>query len=549
MNKWLTLLLLSMCASFTDVYADGESTPAPDEKPKSALEGKKQKEREKESKIPLLQLREYALDRSKRGTDPLVPIELVPPKPPTRSLSLGLKEQHALLKSGYAWVKLGIGDHEAWMAELYHGGAKNQFSYNLGLESKSLGAYRGEDEEFFVSPRMALSARIGEDFYLTGRTRYIRHKLQMPGPEYSPFQGFERDNNFSEAELTLERRGLGTASWQISVFGEIAKIGGETAIRRQSIKDSTAGGVFSLESGHWKLSGRLIYEDMEDYFSRSYGDAGLVYADIPLGRRWTLSLGGRAFLFESLQARFAPYAEFRATLSPRDTIAFIVDGEHSVIDFEQTYLHKNYVAVNTAELVPQGQTLARIVYSRSFAKGFDLTASVFFRREQDTMLWDYDRSTNLVKPFIADRTDFSGGSAKLHWAILNRKTMGLDLYCEYRYEDWSKYDDRVEVIPYAPRHNASMGLVWRPFRKIDAAVNREIMFDLSFKYVGERYDDIDAPRLLTDFFVTNLEVSIRYSEKFKIFIRGENILDREYYLVRGYPERRAAIMAGVELHF
>lgn len=118
---------------------------------------------------------------------------------------------------------------------------------------------------------------------------------------------------------------------------------------------------------------------------------------------------------------------------------------------------------------------------------------------------------------------------KIDWEIVT----GL------RFRGWGNYRNsdirnsgnlRVDVvnkeIPYFPRIESSGELVWSFYNEHKASV--------SGKYTDKRYDDLSNTTELPAYFLLNARIDLQIKSSLTFFIMGNNLLDEQYEVFKGF---------------
>ena len=118
----------------------------------------------------------------------------------------------------------------------------------------------------------------------------------------------------------------------------------------------------------------------------------------------------------------------------------------------------------------------------------------------------------------------------------------LKLEGNYTWLDAENSETHEELLRRA-RHRAALWLDW--------SATEDISLSAGLKFAGLRYDtdysSYPAARVnLASYATLNLGASYRLSPACSLFVRGENLLDREYEEVSGFGVAGAAVYAGVK---
>ncbi len=192
------------------------------------------------------------------------------------------------------------------------------------------------------------------------------------------------------------------------------------------------------------------------------------------------------------------------------------------------------------------------------ARGWEIGADqdLFDRRVRASITY-FDRHTNnlidffdcfgIVSPACTARA-FAGG---FYVNVGETEATGTELSLSAQLLDtltlqanWTNMatKDLVSGVPLARRpDNAANGvLTWTP--------DDDTTLGGSVSYVGARFDDAFASVRLSDYVLFNLFGSYRVCERFDVYARVDNLLDRHYEPVAGFGAPGRAVYAGIRAH-
>jgi vitamin B12 transporter len=165
-----------------------------------------------------------------------------------------------------------------------------------------------------------------------------------------------------------------------------------------------------------------------------------------------------------------------------------------------------------------------------------LTVSViYFELDTDNLI-DYVNDVGYVQaPGTAER---NGVEASLSWAV----TDWADVTAAYTYTRSIEADgDRRARVP---THDLVVGLFTRPAERWNTAT--------TVRFVSDTVDiDSDTRALvpLDDYVLVNAKVGYEPIEGLEIYVRGENLLDEKYQVVRGYGTPGASVFGGFTMQW
>jgi hypothetical protein len=120
-------------------------------------------------------------------------------------------------------------------------------------------------------------------------------------------------------------------------------------------------------------------------------------------------------------------------------------------------------------------------------------------------------------------------SARLDWNIVSQ--LRLIGWMNYQKTDIREPGDfglaiKGNEVPYIPQIEGYGKVLWRFYREHEASTWVD--------YSGKRFDDLQNKIELKDYFLLNAKIYLQISENFGFFVMGENLLDSDYEIWRGF---------------
>jgi vitamin B12 transporter len=250
---------------------------------------------------------------------------------------------------------------------------------------------------------------------------------------------------------------------------------------------------------------------------------------VRLGARWIATAG----------LRYDHHSQFGDAWSPRATVSFLPAAGWKL----RASAGSAFRAPSIGELYYpfSGNSLLEPERSSSYEVGIErrLTggraeAALFWNDFRDLIVYDFVRFLN----FNVGRARTRG----VELAVRQRLSPRVGIDAAYT---WLDAEDRASgrPLPRRPRHQAHLAGVWHPFGSLTLSPRAT--------FVGRR-DDGDA---LTGETVempsfVRFDLFARYElPRFAPYLRVENLTDRRYQEVNGYPAPRRRYAAGLDLTF
>ena len=218
------------------------------------------------------------------------------------------------------------------------------------------------------------------------------------------------------------------------------------------------------------------------------------------GTRFHASVG-TGYRAPSLYELYAPYAG-NADLEPEESIGFDVGVEQRFLD---------------------GRLVADLTY---------------FQLDTENLI-DYSYTTYSYIQ-IEGVTHRNGVEASLNWAA----TPWLDLGAAYTYTRTRQPDGQPR--PRIPEHDIAVTATVRPAEKWSITTTAHGVLNVTDRVGSGSSAETVA---LKDYLLIDAKVAYKPTEKTEIYLRGENLLDQDYELVKGYGTPGAAVYAGFKATF
>jgi vitamin B12 transporter len=243
-------------------------------------------------------------------------------------------------------------------------------------------------------------------------------------------------------------------------------------------------------------------------------------------------------------ARLDDHKEFGSRGTYRGTLAYVVEETDTKLrstigtGFKAPSLFELFSSFGDPNLKPEQMMGWDAGFDQGIA-GRVVIGSVSYFRNNFRNLIDFDSATN--KFLNVGRAGTSGVETALK--ILPLKD--LEIRLSYTFTDTKDKDTGEELVRRA-RHKAAA--------RVDYAVTEKLHVNASYLYVGARkdFDFSTFPTSLVtlpDYALLNLAASYKITEKIDLFIRGDNILDRRYQEVLGFPTPGAGVYGGASIEF
>lgn len=195
-----------------------------------------------------------------------------------------------------------------------------------------------------------------------------------------------------------------------------------------------------------------------------------------------------------------------------------------------------YPFVGNPTLLPEESESIELGVEQAFASGASLSATLFQLDVDNLITYQFGAPSTLINlPGVSTRKGVEiAGSLPVSDVV----TMGL----AYTYTDGRRPNGaRLQQVPY---HQLSLTL--------DADLSDRVSAGLALTHLAGRIDN-DAntfsPVAMPDYTVLNAQVSYDLNDSTEVYLKVENLLDKDYQQVNGYAAAGRAVYVGLQAKF
>ncbi len=415
----------------------------------------------------------------------------------------------------------------------------NDFGYFFSVEREDSHGFRADTDYKLWNLNGKLTYDISKDVNILFNIDYGHKELGSPGSTGWPTPGARQWNENGFYGVTLNAK---NSKFNIySHYNRIHYINpgrGENSIHKNHIRGIDAQTSFALGEINLITVGAEILQ--EDVNSTSIGvkkrnrvgafvqdeisfnddlifTAGLRYDDYDVGNRITPRVSALYRIFKDTTLRASAGKGYR------------------VPTFNELYWPDMGWAVGNPDLKPEKSTEYEISVEQKINKNIRAKVLGFYKKVKDLIEWQ-EVSPWRWMPVNIGKARIRG----IEFETLAR--VGLfELMLNYTYQD-PKDLEKDQIITDRQRHNLNAGVTYSNSKGFTAT--------LDGSYVSNYTTETGNHKC---YFVLNTKVSktITLAEGIKgtFYVKGKNILDREYEVTKGYPMPGHQWMAGVTVEF
>ncbi len=279
---------------------------------------------------------------------------------------------------------------------------------------------------------------------------------------------------------------------------------GGVPLRENFDESITNRGYYFQHQWDWKekffLTTGIRLDDHETFGSDTNYSMGIAYLlpETPVKLRGNLATGFKAPTLNDLFWPATPWSAGNPALLPEESIGYDLG-----IDF--------------------------------WGKRFYAGATYFYNKIENLITWAEVRPW-FWTPSNIDKARTEGIELEVSFLPLDN----LRITTNYTYTDTE--DKRTgNKLARRPQDKYSLSFNYRPLEKLS--------LNLSFNYVGDRWDDAANTKKLARYTLTNLAISYDWTKNIQTFLRGENIFNEKYEEAKDFGTPGSSLYAGVKATF
>ncbi|MFH0856195.1 MAG: TonB-dependent receptor [Candidatus Omnitrophota bacterium] len=251
-------------------------------------------------------------------------------------------------------------------------------------------------------------------------------------------------------------------------------------------------------------------------------------------------------LIVNLSARLDDYSNFDTQVNPsldflyklNDAVKFhgLISRSYRVPTFNDLYWPSADGMIGNPNLKPEKGVSGELGLETKINKYFTAGLTYFRSDYKQLIQWSYNPVTMMTQPENVSTAVIDGIEFKNKFFILE----ALDLDINYTYL-MARDDDTHKYLVYQPKN------------KIDAALRYHdyngLTVELKSQFTGVRFVDAANYNKVKSFFVLGLSVSRKFRHGLTCFAYIDNLLNRKYQVMQGYPMPGFSITGGLKAEF
>ena len=281
-----------------------------------------------------------------------------------------------------------------------------------------------------------------------------------------------------------------------------------------------------LEISHVK--GNNIESRQEEKYA-VYATKDIRFKEIPL----TLDLGLRGNIYSDFENVINPQIQLNYLYRNTD-IQLSINRSNNIPTFYKRYYETTTLKSNP-DLGMEKAINVSLGFSSQIKKWLEGDISLFYSKIKDRICYVVEGSTGRYINIGSVTRKGIDTSLKLkpneRWQIRSSYTYLL-----------AKDDDTGKYVPYSPKHRLNLDVQYKPIDRMSLG--------LYAKYISERFLNTENTKILRGRYLRfDFTGDYFLKEKIRLFLKVENIFDKDYDVTDGYPCTPRAWMMGLNYEF
>jgi vitamin B12 transporter len=325
---------------------------------------------------------------------------------------------------------------------------------------------------------------------------------------------------------------------QVSSFGpfEATYLGQRAKIDYQGSFEATERVLLQFGADHERQSARIF---------NNYGDD--MYESFTIAGLWTQAVVEPVDdLVLTAGVRHDDHSVFGAYTTYRLTGAYTIDAIDAKLHaslgtgFRAPSLYELYdLYAGNSTLQPEESTSFDVGIEKRFLDGALVADVTYFQLDTENLI-DYSYVTYTYEQ-TEGVTRRRGVETSLVWAATN----WLDLGAAYTYTHTRQPDGARR--PRVPVHDFAVTATVRPAEKWEVSATAHAVLDVEDR-VSPSFGTFTDVRL-DDYVLLDAKVAYKPTENTEFYVRGENLLDQDYQVIKGYGTPGISAFAGFKAEF
>jgi hypothetical protein len=461
---------------------------------------------------------------------------------------------------GYFHSRFGVGRYISPEADMYAGVplSENTF-FRSSLNYHSTDGHRNRDVQpssfrfmdasVGIQNRLSRRTKLGFDFDFNNDFNYgispegtISPVLAIPGgTARKAYNGFSVGSDFTHYFNAFKKLEADVSynNYRVNYnFPDVNRITSQEHLLSGSLNyqwpGSSIGSLFAVGL----FSDAAVYEPAGGNEYRWHISGLRIRYDRQLSDNLNMSVTGRAYATYDIKDsnRFFLYPDGRLEYSGISNLTlmgrlggYIVNDGLKDLHETNRFTYDDTGLINRRVVFALGEAKYEFLGSAQVYAGL----AYYIHENYRYFLRNPDENASLFSPEFDDDTR----KRKLYGGFrYSTRPYGFTFYTEV-YVQKTELDDGTDA-PFAENFGVTSGITIRPVRNFNVTIWSD--------FVGDRPYDLDGNEL-GSYFLPGARIEYRFSDQFGLYLKFNNLLDREYEIWNGYTERQFQVYGGITI--
>jgi len=447
-----------------------------------------------------------------------------------------------------------FGSFRTYLETLSHGARAGKFGYIVSGGYESSEGFRSNSTFNSKDFNAKFDYKLNDSNTIAAQCGFYKNRAGTPGPITSP------DNDDIQAQL----KNYINLSWDSQInetTGLYAKLYND--YDRLEFMENSAGSMFDIpfnksvhttkvEGLNLRLNKKLFdfYEFITGFdYVKNLNDstssakhkysvyAGYLENRFDISDKAKLSLSGRVDDYSNFGTEFNPSINFLYNLWENSDIHTSVSRSFRAPTFNDLYWPDEGWAKGNPNLKPEKGITYELGFDTKPNKYFSTGINYFRNDFSDLINWA--PGVSALDPWQPQNV----GRATINGAELINKFYPLDNFeIGLNYTFLSARDKKTnKYLIYQPKNKMDFSLKYKEFYGFD--------FEFVGQWTGQRFHDSENTIKVKPYFLLNFNVTKKIKENYTVFFSLDNLLNKEYQVVKDYPTPGLSVNGGVKVEF
>lgn len=445
-----------------------------------------------------------------------------------------------------------FGTFRTYTEKLLYGGNLSNFGYLITGQYESSEGFRDNSEFNTKDFNTKFEYELNDQNNLSLNFGFYKARLGTPGTISSPDNDDKQNSLKNFVDLNWNFKPDDTTQFSVKIYNNYDRL---------EFIENTAGSAFDvafskaihatkvrgldflfnkqLFEKYQLITGFNLVKNMNNSTSSAKHKytvrAGYVENQLNLSKRLKVNLGARVDDYSNFGTEFNPSAGFLYVFRKQFKLRGLISRSFRAPTFNDLYWPDEGWAKGNPNVKPEKGITAELGIETQVNKYLQ-TGITYYRNDYNGLInWAPD-AAGVWQPSNIDSAVIDGIEWENKIFVINN----LEIDLGYTFLN-AKNDETHNYLIYQPKHKLDFSLKYKNINGI--------LFELRGQLTDKRFHDSANTIKVERFLTLSLNASKKFSSGFTYFISIDNLLNKEYQIIRDYPMPGFSFTSGIKLEF